>query len=128
MVWRIKELKIWAKALKRDVFALWIAARSARTPWIAKLIAGSVAAYAFSPIDLIPDFIPIIGYLDDLIIIPLGIALVVRLIPAQLMAEFRTEALLISDRPMSYAAATVVIVVWTVVMVVLGHWIIGDAL
>jgi len=128
MVWRIKELKIWAKALKRDVFALWIAARSVRTPWIAKLIAGSVAAYAFSPIDLIPDFIPIIGYLDDLIIIPLGIALVVRLIPAQLMAEFRTEALLISDRPMSYAAATVVIVVWTVVMVVLGHWIIGDAL
>lgn len=128
MVWRIKEFKIWAKALKRDVFALWIAARSARTPWIAKLIAGSVAAYAFSPIDLIPDFIPIIGYLDDLIIIPLGIALVVRLIPAQLMAEFRTEALLISDRPMSYAAATVVIVVWTVVMVVLGHWIIGDAL
>lgn len=128
MVWRIKELKIWAKALERDVFALWIAARSARTPWIAKLIAGSVAAYAFSPIDLIPDFIPIIGYLDDLIIIPLGIALVVRLIPAQLMAEFRTEALLISDRPMSYAAATVVIVVWTVVMVVLGHWIIGDAL
>lgn len=128
MVWRIKELKIWAKALKRDVFALWIAARSARPPWIAKLIAGSVAAYAFSPIDLIPDFIPIIGYLDDLIIIPLGIALVVRLIPAQLMAEFRTEALLISDRPMSYAAATVVIVVWTVVMVVLGHWIIGDAL
>ena len=110
------------------MFALWIAARSARTPWIAKLIAGSVAAYAFSPIDLIPDFIPIIGYLDDLIIIPLGIALVVRLIPAQLMAEFRTEALLISDRPMSYAAATVVIVVWTVVMVVLGHWIIGDAL
>ena len=128
MVWRIKELQIWAKALKRDVFALWIAARSARTPRIAKLIAGSVAAYAFSPIDLIPDFIPIIGYLDDLIIIPLGIALVVRLIPAQLMAEFRTEALLISDRPMSYAAATVVIVVWTVVMVVLGHWIIGDAL
>lgn len=128
MVWRIKELKIWAKALKRDVFALWIAARSTRTPWIAKLIAGSVAAYAFSPIDLIPDFIPIIGYLDDLIIIPLGIALVVRLIPAQLMAEFRTEALLLSDRPMSYAAATVVIVVWTVVMVVLGHWIIGDAL
>lgn len=128
MVWRIKELKIWAKALKRDVFALWIAARSARTPWIAKLIAGSVAAYAFSPIDLIPDFIPIIGYLDDLIIIPLGIALVVRLIPAQLMSEFRTQALLISDRPMSYAAATVVIVVWTVGMVVLGHWIIGDAL
>ncbi len=128
MIWRIEELKIWAQALKRDVFALWIAARSARTPWIAKLIAGSVAAYAFSPIDLIPDFIPIIGYLDDLIIIPLGIALVVRLIPAQLMAEFRTEALLISDRPMSYAAATVVIVVWTVVMVVLGHWIIGDAL
>ena len=128
MVWRIKELQIWAKALKRDVFALWIAARSARTPRIAKLIAGSVAAYAFSPIDLIPDFIPIIGYLDDLIIIPLGIALVVRLIPAQLMAEFRTEASLISDRPISYAAATVVIVVWTVVMFVLGHWIIGDAL
>lgn len=128
MIWRIEELKKWAQALKRDVFALWIAARSARTPWIAKLIAGSVAAYAFSPIDLIPDFIPVIGYLDDLIIIPVGIALVVRLIPAQLMAEFRTEALLRSDRPMSYAAAAIVVVVWTVVLVVLGHWIIGDAL
>jgi uncharacterized membrane protein YkvA (DUF1232 family) len=75
------EKKRWARAIERDVVALWIAARDRRTPSTAKIVAGVVAAYALSPIDLIPDFIPVAGYLDDLLIVPLGIALAVRLIP-----------------------------------------------
>lgn len=84
--------KQWARAIKQDVLALWIASRDSRTPWYVKLIAGAVAAYALSPIDLIPDFIPVLGYVDDLIIVPLGILLVVKLIPAPLMAEYRAAA------------------------------------
>ena len=122
MAGRIERLKIWAQALKRDVIAIWIAARSARTPWIARLLAVGVAAYALSPIDLIPDFIPVIGYLDDLILVPLGIALIVRLIPSQLMAEFRAEALLRSGRPNSNVAAALVVLVWIGILVLLGDW------
>src|SRR5712691_7272352 len=84
--------KTWARVLRRDVVAVWIAARDPRVPWYAKAVALAVAAYAVSPIDLIPDFIPVLGYLDDLIIVPLGILLVIKLIPAGLMAEFRTQA------------------------------------
>ncbi len=89
----IKSLKLWAHAIKRDVVALWLAARDPRVPWYAKAAAGAVAAYALSPVDLIPDFVPVLGYLDDLIILPLGIYLAVKLIPAYLMAEFRAEAI-----------------------------------
>ena len=88
----IYSLKRWASAIKRDVVALWIAARDPRVPWYAKAVAGAVAAYALSPIDLIPDFIPILGYLDDLVIVPLGILLAIRLVPTELMVEFRAEA------------------------------------
>ena len=84
--------KQWARRIKQDVIALWIAGRDPRTPLAAKILAGAVAAYALSPIDLIPDFIPVLGYLDDIIIVPLGILLVVKLVPAELMAEFRAEA------------------------------------
>jgi uncharacterized membrane protein YkvA (DUF1232 family) len=85
-------LRQWAGRIKRDVRALFLAARDPRVPWHAKVVAIAVAAYALSPIDLIPDFIPILGYLDDLLIVPLGILLAVKLIPAHLMAEFRTRA------------------------------------
>ncbi len=105
-------LKSWARALKRDVTALWIAARDPRVPWYAKALAGAVAAYALSPIDLIPDFIPVLGYLDDLLIVPAGIWLVVRLIPAPLMAELREEAIRRSDRPTSHVAAGVIAAIW----------------
>ena len=85
-------IRIWARALKRDAYAVYLAARNPDTPWYVKVLAAIVAAYAFSPIDLIPDFIPILGYLDDLILIPLGIWLVVSLIPEQAMAEYRARA------------------------------------
>ena len=117
----LRTVKLWAKTLKRDVVALWIAARDPRTPWFAKAVAGAVAAYALSPIDLIPDFIPIVGYLDDLLIVPLGIALVVRLIPAPLMAEFREAAARI-DRPVSRAGLVFIAAVWIAVTWLVGLW------
>jgi len=110
--------KRWARAIKRDVMALWLAARDPRVPWYAKAVAGAVAAYALSPIDLIPDFIPVLGYLDDLLIIPLGIMLAAKLIPIELMTEFRAEA----DRrskPGSRAGLAFIIAVWIAVAVAL---------
>lgn len=102
----------WARAVKRDVVALWLAARHPLTPWYAKLVAALVAAYALSPIDLIPDFIPVIGYLDDLIIVPLGILLMVRLIPLELIAELRAAAAARHDRPVSWVGGGLVAAIW----------------
>jgi len=115
----LSSAKAWAKAIKRDVVALWIASRDHRTPWYAKVTAGFVAAYALSPIDLIPDFIPVIGYLDDLLIVPLGIKLVVAMIPVALMAEFRDEAAQRMTRPTSYAGAIAIGAIWVAVAVFL---------
>lgn len=118
-------LKTWARALKRDVTALWIAARDRRTPWVAKALAGAVAAYALSPIDLIPDFIPVLGYLDDLVIVPAGIWLVVRLIPEPLMAEFREAATRRAGRPVSWVAAGAIAAIWIAAAAAV-IWKIGD--
>jgi len=104
--------KRWAKMLKRDVVALWIAARDPRVPIYAKLVASAVAAYALSPIDLIPDFVPVLGYLDDLLIVPLGIMLAIRLMPPLLMAEFRAEATQRAERPISRAGLAFILVIW----------------
>lgn len=100
-----------ARAIKRDVVALWLAARDPRTPWRAKTVAAVVAAYALSPIDLIPDFVPVLGYLDDLLIVPLGILLAVRLIPPPLMAEFRSAAAR-TDKPVSRAGLLAIVILW----------------
>jgi uncharacterized membrane protein YkvA (DUF1232 family) len=106
-------LKEWAQRVKRDVLALYLAARDPRVPWYAKALAALVAAYALSPIDPIPDFIPVLGYLDELIRLPLGIIAVVRLIPAEVMADLRLQAeerMLI--RPRSAVGAALVILLW----------------
>jgi uncharacterized membrane protein YkvA (DUF1232 family) len=106
-------IKIWALTLKRDAYAVYLAARNPNTPWYVKALAVVVAAYAFSPIDLIPDFIPILGYLDDLILIPLGIWLVVSLIPEQAMAEYRAKASEVLQRPHDgKVAAIAIIAIW----------------
>ncbi|MEN4793329.1 YkvA family protein [Pantoea agglomerans] len=110
----IADAKTWARNIKRDVHAVWLAARDPRTPLVAKVLALIVAAYAVSPIDLIPDFIPVIGYLDDLIIVPLGIMLVVRLIPPEVMREHRETAAQASERPVSRVTAGIFIVIWIV--------------
>ncbi|MCW5718177.1 MAG: DUF1232 domain-containing protein [Bauldia sp.] len=109
---RFARLRQWARAIKRDVIALYLAARDPRVPWYAKALSAAVAAYALSPIDLIPDFIPVLGYLDDLIIVPLGILAAVRLIPPTLMAEHRAAAAEIAARPVSRTGAAVIIIVW----------------
>jgi uncharacterized membrane protein YkvA (DUF1232 family) len=119
----LERLRSWARALKRDVVALWIAAGDPRTPWLAKLTAGAVAAYALSPIDLIPDFIPVVGYLDDILIVPLGIALAIRLILGALLAEFRAMAAERLERPRSYVAAAVVVAIWLLAGAALGIWV-----
>src|SRR6187431_97963 len=106
------KLKDWARAIKRDVHAIYLAARDPRVPWYAKALALAVAGYALSPIDLIPDFIPVIGYLDDIIIVPAGIAFVRKLIPESLFAEHRAQAEVISQRPTSKTAAFIIILVW----------------
>jgi uncharacterized membrane protein YkvA (DUF1232 family) len=116
----LQRLKDWARSLKRDVTALWLAARDPRVPWAAKAVAGAVAAYALSPIDLIPDFIPVLGYLDDLLIVPLGIALAVRLIPAETLADLRRQAEA-RDRPRSLAGLGMVVAVWLAA----GWWLWG---
>lgn len=112
-------LRSWARNLKRDVIALWLGARDPRVPWSARLLAGAVAAYALSPIDLIPDFIPVLGLVDDLLIVPLGIWLAIRLIPAEVLADLRRRALA-SERPRSPAAAVVVAGIWIGGLVVIG--------
>lgn len=119
--------KRWARLLKRDVVALYRAARSPLTPWYARLAAACVAAYALSPLDLIPDFVPILGYLDDLLIVPLGIWLVVRMIPTELMASFRAEAAEIVTKPRSLAGLAFVVVVWLAALALAGWWLLGRA-
>lgn len=105
-------LKDWARTIKRDVLAVYIAARDPRTPWYAKALALVVAAYALSPIDLIPDFVPVLGYLDDVILIPLGVMLVARLVPDHVMADARIAAARAENRPVSRVAAVVFVLLW----------------
>ena len=120
------KLADWAKALKRDVLALWLAARDARTPLFAKVLAGAVAAYALSPIDLIPDFIPVLGLLDDLLLVPLGIWLALMLIPAPLKAEFRERAARLAERPNSTVGLLFVFAIWLALAALLGLFLIRE--
>src|SRR5437867_1604152 len=110
----LERLKGWARSLKTELYALYLAYRDPRVPWYARILAVCVVGYAFSPIDLIPDPIPVLGYLDDLIIVPLGIALVVRLIPAEVFAEHRAAARAASGgaKPKNWIAAGVIIAMW----------------
>jgi uncharacterized membrane protein YkvA (DUF1232 family) len=118
------QFKLWAQRLKRDAYAVYLAARDPMTPWYVKTLALVVAAYAFSPIDLIPDFIPVLGYLDDLILVPAGIWLVVSLIPPDAMAEYRARASEISQQPHSKVAAIVVVTIWILTTALAGwFWV-----
>ena len=110
----IQRWKQWARQLKIEVYAIYVAYRDPRVPWVARVFAMCVVAYAFSPIDLIPDPIPILGYLDDLILIPLGIKLALSMIPAEVMAESREKAreIIRQGKPVNRAAAAVIVVIW----------------
>ena len=113
-----------ARRLKRETYALFLAYRDPCVPWYAKAFAACVVAYAFSPLDLIPDFIPILGYVDDLILVPLGIALALRMIPPAIMAESRAKAekLLSGDQPRSWFAAVAVVAFW-LALAALAVWL-----
>jgi len=123
----IEKAKAWARNIKRDVIALWLAARDPRVPWYAKACAAFFAAYALSPIDLIPDFIPILGYVDDLLILPLGILLAVALIPPPVMADLRMQAASIAMRPTNRRAAAIIVFVWLAVAALAG-WLVWSRL
>ena len=118
----LSKLKERAAALEREVFALTFAAGDPRVPWYAKVFLGLVLAYALSPIDLIPDFIPVLGYLDDLIIVPLGIALALKMVPAQVMldARKRVDALAEQGKPVSRIGAIIVIAIWVILVAAAG--------
>ena len=113
----MRRLREWARTIKRDIVALWLAARDPRVPWCAKAIAGAVAAYALSPIDLIPDFVPVLGYLDDLLIVPLGIIVAVKLVPPDLMREFREEAVRRRSHPSGNTGLALMIGLWVLAAV-----------
>src|SRR6202044_1760269 len=123
----LRILKTWARRLIRDVHAVYLAARDPRVPWYARLLAIAVAGYALWPIDLIPDFMPVIGNEDDVTSVPLGIWLVVSLNPEEVMTEYRARAVEAGQRPRSRIAAIVIIAIWIFAAAVLGwigftHW------
>src|SRR5947199_5817102 len=119
---RCAKLFSWARSLKRDAHAIYFAARDPRTPWYAKALALCVAGYPLSPIDLIPDFVPVLGYLDDLVIVPLGILAVLRLTPPEIMAENRAAAALCAERPVSRTAGTAIALAWAASIALVG-WV-----
>jgi len=111
-----------ARGLRREAYALYFACRDPRVPWYAKALAAGVVAYAFSPIDLIPDFIPVLGMLDDLILVPLGVLAVRAMVPAEVLVECRERARELEARPRSRAGAAVVVAVWLAVAAA-GAWL-----
>ena len=121
----VQRLQLWGRAIRRDARAIYLVARDPRVPAHAKLLAACVAGYALSPIDLIPDFIPVLGYLDDAIIVPLGILAVVRLIPPEIMAEHRAAATAAGGAPVSRAGAVAIIAVWIGAAAIAG-WLARD--
>lgn len=117
-------LKAQAKQLKQHTLTVYFVARDPRTPLLVRALAVFVAAYALSPIDLIPDFIPVIGYLDDLLLVPLGLALVVRLTPREVLESAQVLAQQAGSKPISYAAAEFFVAVWFVVAWVAVSWVV----
>lgn len=122
-------LQGWARSLKRDVMTLWFCTHHPDTPWWLRLLMLAIVAYALSPIDLIPDFIPLLGYLDDLLLLPLGIWLAVRLMPPGILADCRVQALAWeqqhSARPVSRVGAAVVLLIWTLGAAGIAYWLIS---
>jgi uncharacterized membrane protein YkvA (DUF1232 family) len=119
----MSRLRKWARKLKQQTLVVYFAARDPRTPWPARLVALGVAAYALSPIDLIPDFIPVLGLLDDLVIVPLGLMLVLRLLPAEVLAVARAKAEHAASKPTSRIMAVVIVAIWAITLAALSLWV-----
>ncbi len=120
----LAELKQRARRLKTETFALYLVARHPGTPWYAKLFVAGIVAYAFSPIDLIPDFVPVLGYLDDLILIPIGIALAIKMVPPSVLAECRARAqeTISNGKRVSRVAGAVIVAIWVALAVLCTMW------
>jgi uncharacterized membrane protein YkvA (DUF1232 family) len=118
----MQRLKDWARAVTRDVVALSLAARDPRTPWYAKAFALAIAAYALSPIDLIPDFIPVLGYLDEVILLPLAISFAIWLVPPNVMAEHRVAAAEFASKPVSRSGAAIIVALSPSEQFTCGSW------
>ena len=120
----LTQLRARARHLKAETYALYLAARHPGTPWYAKLMVAAIVAYALSPIDLIPDFVPILGYLDDLILIPLGVTLAIKMIPPAVMSECRARAreVMANGKPVSRVAGAVIVLLWLILVVLLAIW------
>jgi uncharacterized membrane protein YkvA (DUF1232 family) len=112
-----------AKALKREVYALYFACRNPRVPWYAKVLAAVIVGYAFSPIDLIPDFIPVLGYLDELVLIPIGVMAVRALIPEPVLTECRERAARLEGKPTNWLAAVVIVAIWLSLAAAAIYWL-----
>ena len=121
----LTSLKVRAEQLKQHTLTVYFAARDPRTPVFVRVLAVLVAAYALSPIDLIPDFIPVIGYLDDLLLVPLGLALIVRLTPPEVLESARVKAQQAASKPVSYVAAAIFVGLWLVVGWLAVRWAAG---
>lgn len=119
----MSRLRKWARKLKQQTLVVYFAARDPRTPWPARLVALGVAAYALSPIDLIPDFIPVLGLLDDLVIVPLGLMLVLRLLPAEVLAVARAKAEHAASKPTSRIMAVAIVAIWAITLAALSLWV-----
>jgi uncharacterized membrane protein YkvA (DUF1232 family) len=121
----LDQLRKRARQLKAETFALYLAVRHTGTPWYAKLFVAAVVAYALSPIDLIPDFVPILGYLDDVILIPLGVTLALKMIPPAVMAECRGRAqeAMADGKPVSHVAGAVIVLIWLTMVALFAVWV-----
>jgi uncharacterized membrane protein YkvA (DUF1232 family) len=118
----LDKLKQQARQLKRESVALYFAARHERTPWYAKLFVSGIVAYALSPIDLIPDFIPVLGFLDELIVLPVFISVAMRLIPDPVLQECRARADALEEKPVSIAGAMAIVVIWLAAASLVAAW------
>ncbi|HUZ01532.1 MAG TPA: DUF1232 domain-containing protein [Thermomicrobiaceae bacterium] len=124
---RLDDWRRQARRLKREAHAIYLAARDPRTPWYARLLALGVVGYLFSPLDLIPDFVPVLGLVDDLLLVPLGIKLVLKLIPSVVLAEHREaiDAGTVRTGPGTWVAATVIVAVWIAALVLVVRLVVG---
>ena len=117
-----EKIKNWTQLVKRDAFTVFFATKDTRTPRCLRLLAIVVVAYAISPIDLIPDFIPVLGYLDDLLIVPIGLLLVIRLLPVEVLVDSRIRASSQSLNPTSFKFAAIVVCTWILCLAMLSLW------
>lgn len=128
----LARLRTWAAAIKRETLVVWFACRDPRTPWYAKGLAIMVVAYALSPIDLIPDFIPVLGLLDELLLLPAALWLVLRLVPAPVLADARAKEVAWSEarrqRPRNWIAAGVIVLLWVLMLWLLWRWLVQPRL